>query len=196
MPCASTGNARSAFKVTPSTGMRTVNACQSGLAIAIPNCSETGGIRLWHLLVVPVRRRLKGHERRRTVDVYERVKLRRQTRLEIVALPFCLWTIDYTDCTLEQWRRETAELLVVEEERELRQLDRMHHVLDRSVQAGSDDFSLGGAVPVRRRRDRSFVGGKANRDGLAAVALPQQLPEIDLAALAHFRAARVAEMRV
>src|SRR5687768_2924366 len=122
----------SAFRIVPSTGTRSVCACNNGLAIAIRLLSETGGVRLWHLLAVPVRRRLEGDESRGTVNVNQRVELFRDPRLKIMTVPLCLRSVDYTNRALQQRRHETAELLIIEKQHELRQRNGVQKCFERA----------------------------------------------------------------
>ena len=61
---------------------------------------------------------------------------------------------------------------------------------------GADILALGRSVPVGGRRDGAVVRGKADQDGVAAVPLAHELADVQLAAPAHVRRARVAEVGV
>ena len=63
-------------------------------------------------------------------------------------------------------------------------------------QRGPHALALRRRVPVRGRGDRSVVGGEADQEGVATVALAHELADVELAARPHLGAARVAEVRV
>src|SRR2546427_160598 len=60
----------------------------------------------------------------------------------------------------------------------------------------SDVLALGRCVPVGGGGDGAMVRGEADQDGVAAVPLAHELADVQLAAPAHVRRARVTEVRV
>jgi hypothetical protein len=74
-----------------------------------------------------------------------------------------------------------------------------HGVEQRLVAAGqawAEAFALGEHAPVRRRGDATCVSAEADQHGLLALALPDKLPQVELATLAPLCCPRIAEMRV
>src|ERR1700692_2236900 len=69
----------------------------------------------------------------------------------------------------------------------------------RLVAAGqrrANAFALSRFAPIGCGGNSAMVRGKADQYRLTAVFLTHELADIELAALAHFRRARVAEMRI
>src|SRR5829696_2997193 len=193
MPRASTGETKSAFKVAPFTGTRSICACEIVLTRVL--LLETRGIGLRNSFVPPVGGGLEWHERGRPIDVNQRVELLGDAGLEVMALTLGLRSIDYTNRAFEQRCGEAGEPLIIEVQRELRHPDTVQQAFDRSVERGTDNFALRVRIPIGCGGHRAVVRGEADRLDFSAMALAQQLAKVQLAALPHFGGARVAKMR-
>lgn len=69
---------------------------------------------------------------------------------------------------------------------------RMKERLVTAAQSGTNALALGGATPIRGGRYRTRVGTEAQQEGVAAVLLPDELPEVVLAVATYLRCARIA----
>src|SRR5207244_2829535 len=122
----------------------------------------------------------------------------RQTRLEIVAHPLGLRQVDDADGPLQARLAQTARRLaeVPQAQEELRGAGAVEQRLVAVPQRRTDALPLRGAAPLGRGGDRPGERAEADQQGLPRVPLARELPDVDLARLAHLRRPRIAYVRV
>src|SRR5687768_3903891 len=86
------------------------------------------------------------------------------------------------------------EIVEVEPERGHARLMKQRFVAP--VERRPDELPFGRRVPIGCRCDRTREGGEADQPRLSAVALPHELPNVQLATFTHLRSARVPDVGV
>src|SRR5207249_4477877 len=106
--------------------------------------------------------------------------------------------VDDADRALQSFfaKQRRCVISVAQVQPETRDADAVKELLIAAAHAGADALALGRFAPIRRGGDRAGVSAEADRERIALKALAHKLADIQLAALAHLRRARVAEMRV
>src|SRR5258708_7321895 len=115
--------------------------------------------------------------------------------MEIVAVALGVRTVNHADRALEpgiaQGLRRFAITTAQEKAPEMGIVEGR---LVASRERSPDSLALCGTIPIGRRCNRAVVCAEADQKRGAAVALANELTDVQLAALPHFGGARVAQM--
>src|SRR3989442_8493200 len=212
LPCANTtipvapaGTPRS--PISQSSPMLTRTSRVRAMVDVLPRCSmfvlpnvgsQPGWERLRHVAGLPARRALEWLQRARLVEMQHEIELFRQARAEIVAHALRAGTIDDADGPLEPRRRQRARHLQIVTKR--KQETGTPGVVEQAFVTPRKrrpyGLALGWIAPVGCRRHRTRVRRLTDQHGAHPATLAHELSDVQLAALPHFRRARVTQMRV
>src|SRR6202022_627892 len=157
---------------------------------------EREGLR--HLSRFPFRRGFERFDCPRLIEMEHGVELVRQTRPEVVALALGVRTVNTADPPLEPAGAQVLchRVALIPDEQEANALRGMEERLVAAGERRPHAFALGWLAPIGGCRDGAVVRGKPDQHGIVAVLLARELADVQLAALAHFGRARVAEMGI
>src|SRR5581483_11753012 len=166
--------------------------------MALSRQSLNGGRKgLRYLTLLPRNRGLQRNQSKRPIYMDNRIKLLRQSSLEVVTDPLCLRPVDHADGAFEQRPGErVAYRLSAQRQDEVTESRFVEERFDTIRQRAANDLALRRLVPIGRCGNFAGVRGEAKQKGSIGVTLAHELTQVELAGAPHLRRARVAKMGV